>query len=78
MIGKKYTSLPYFRIVTYSTHQELEFYPIVVGDPRIIKYKMPLLCNDIIFLSKRFPDDADFFRDELVKTFNNLRKITRK
>ena len=77
-IAKKYKVVPFFRIEDYGKYKELEFYQRTVGDPHITKYKMPLSITAIVFLSKYFPDDVDFFRDELVKTFNNLRKITRK
>ena len=73
-VAKRHKVAPFFRIVDYGKYKELEFYPITAGELVIKKYRMPLLCNNIVFLSSYFPDDVDFFREELIKTFNLMRR----
>ncbi len=76
-IAKKYKVAPFFRIEDFVRYKELHFYQRTVGDPHITKYKMPLSITTIVFLSRYFPDDVDFFRDELIKTFNLMRRYSR-
>ena len=76
-IAKKYKEAPFFRIEDFAKYQELHFYQKTVRDPHITKYKMPLSITAIVFLSRFFPDDVDFFREELVKKFNLMRRYKR-
>ncbi len=76
-VARKYKTAPFFRVVDYGKYKKLEFYQRTVGDPHITKYKMPLSITTIVFLSRYFPDDVDFFRDELIKTFNLMRRYER-
>lgn len=76
-VAKKYKSPPFFRIEDYGKYKELEFYQKTVGDPHITKYKMPLSITTIVFLSRYFPDDVDFFEEELIKTFKLMRRYKR-
>ncbi len=73
-LAKKYKVAPFFRIKDFIKYKELHFHQRTVRDPHITKYKMPLSMTTIIFLSKFFPDDVDFFREKLIKTFNLMRR----
>ncbi len=77
-IAKKYKEAPFFRIEDFVKYKELHFYQKTVRDPHITKYKMPLSITAIVFLSRFFPDDVDFFREELIKTFNNMRRYEKR
>ena len=53
--------------------KELHFY---LGESKKI-YVFPLLCTDIIYLSRFFPDEVEFFGNELLKVFKNIRRFDR-
>lgn len=76
-LAKKYKEAPFFRIVDYNKYKVLEFYNKTLDGSCTNRYRMPLVCNNIVFLSRFFPDDVDFFREELVKKFNLMRRYKR-
>ena len=77
-VGKKYKTLPYFRIETFDTHQELWFYQKTVAEPVISKYKLPLKIVQIIFIAKFFPKEIKFFRQQLLEAFDKMVKYRRR
>ncbi len=77
-IAKKHKEAPFFRIVDYNKYKVLEFYNKTLDGSCTNRYRMPLVCNNIVFLSRFFPDDVDFFREELIKTFNNMRRYEKR
>ena len=69
-IAKKYKDAPFFRIEDYGKYKELHLYQKSANEP--VVYKMPLKIVDVLYISKFFPDDVDFFRKELIMKFNNM------
>lgn len=77
-ISNKYRTLPYFRIEDYETHKELHFYQRSPLEPHVSTYKMPLKIMQIVFIAKFFPNDKKFFKQELMKAFDNMRMYNRR
>ena len=71
-ISKKYKTEPYFRIEDFGKYQELHFYHNIVKI-----YKFPLKITDIVYLSRFFPDDVEFFEQALLITFKGIRRYGR-
>ena len=72
-ISAKYPNPPNIMIEDKKV-KELHFY---LGESKKI-YVFPLLCTDIIYLSRFFPDEVEFFGNELMKIFKNIRRYERK
>ena len=75
-LAKKYKYPPCVRIEDFAKHKEVHFYPKSVQAYKEI-YKLPLTCTRIVYLSKYFPDEVDFFEDLLLKTFRLVRRYER-
>ena len=77
-VGNKYKKLPYFRIEDYETHQELWFYQKAPLDKNVSRYKLPLKLVQILFIAKFFPDDSEFFKQQLIIAFDKMVKYRRR